>query len=230
MNDAKRIYCHTEKTVEAIDRHLRFFDAVPPNCKPKNIQLKNSTTYAYDYVNGWQPRMQEEVNRVYRTAHSLLWKPTGNTISPNAREHYTNYVYSKALERNLVNHELRSALALIGNARLQQVVNPHGDFTLENVLVNEQETIFIDPGFCRGMECRENDEAKMLQSTYAKWDIINGTSGAIDLCAPFDRTPIHAAFLLCHMVRLLAHTDRHPLEVLRKARMVYFYLCQETDL
>jgi hypothetical protein len=207
-------HLHTEPSASDIHRHLEFFARLPEGFKPTNIERVSETSYSYDRVAGHMPATQGEVRAVHETANRILWRPTipisSSYIDQAHKEDYIEYVQEKAAALWLNSEALANVFDIIRRTPLYRVDEVHGDLTLENVLITGvSQVVFIDPGHPRGLVCKELDQAKILQSTFTKWDLMNGSSGSYWLHAPFVINPIHLALLATHWIRLLNHPERH---------------------
>lgn len=98
----------------------------------------------------------------------------------------------------------------IPTLQLTWVKRVHGDCTRENIV----DDIFIDPGRAWGLVCKENDEAKMMQSYYG-WE--EAKYGWKEMCGelPFEVTRAHEILYMSHLCRLLKH--KHPRKAYRWA-------------
>ena len=96
---------------------------------------------------------------------------------------------------------------------LTPVLSVVGDCTFENIVVGKR-VVFIDPGYARGLYCKENDLAKTLQSARG-WDARKRnqpyTPASFD-----DYAPEIVAIYVTHLYRLLRH--KHPGYMLAWAR------------
>lgn len=96
-------------------------------------------------------------------------------------------------------------------ADLQGVEFCHHDMTVENILLDKGNVIFIDPGVSRGLDCREQDESKLLQSTLTQWEHLTRPAefGLWTDEEPFEIKPAHLALLACHWIRIGCHFEKH---------------------
>jgi hypothetical protein len=81
----------------------------------------------------------------------------------------------------------------------------YGDATLENFVTGGDEVYGIDPGRTHGLNCRELDEAKLLQSWVMHWETRVRGRPVSDEVLPFTPNNTHRILLVSHWMRLLRH-------------------------
>lgn len=172
---------------------MMFYRDVPREHKPPGIRLIDDEHYRYEFVPGnhctnWR--------LIWHTAAEWLWL---DAERPLDREGYVNYVCD-------IYDPGDGVLSPILNEPLTPVFNPHGDLTFENTVLYKNKVVFLDPGSCRGLPCRELDEAKLMQSCDG-WEIVdNGDPEPPRQILFTDR--LHLALSLTHYIRLTRH--EHP--------------------
>lgn len=108
---------------------------------------------------------------------------------------------------------------VIINAQYTPVTSCHGDMTMENAIETEEgNVVFIDPGHTRKLNCRETDEAKLLQSIDG-WHKAKYYEDPKVMDPPFEVKPVHWALLATHYGRLLRHASKHTPKSIRYARL-----------
>jgi hypothetical protein len=145
---------------------------------------------------------------VVRAAEMHVWGQHALKRRMDTSE-YMAYLYTKSSDVDVIHRVLRSA-------KLTYVEDVHGDMTFENCLVVGDDVLFIDPGHARGMKCRELDEGKILQSVMGWEHIRRGLPCPYDIGFPFSAATL--AFFLSHMIRLIAHPEKHTPEAIDWAR------------
>src|SRR6266478_5059826 len=140
------------KTCQDANAQVKWFDSVRDGYKPKDIVSQLPNQYSYKFVIGHAPR---DPMAVWLDAGYAIWD--GVETLPMDRRAYIDYVESI---------EPHDCFDLIDTKRLTPVHNCHGDLTLYNCIEqpHDSKIIFLDPGNCRGLPCKELDEAKILQS------------------------------------------------------------------
>lgn len=190
------------------------YKELPSICRPKGLVYDHVGTLSYNYVHG---APATSFQQVHNAADEFLWRGPDYFLEMN-RLSYMDYVQQKAAEifDMALNKYISKALQFIATDELTGVSNYHGDLTLPNVIVGADSSVtFIDPGFHRGLPCKELDEAKLLQSAEGFCSLYRGTPPGIDSHV-LPRTRIHIVLLMTHYIRLLHHV-RH-----REARSFAF--------
>lgn len=146
---------------------------------------------------------------VWATARTVLWAANSDQLPCQIGE----YIQYCSRRLNCLKSSERKwaemAILELVKHRLTPVAKVHGDLTLENCFeVNGCQILFIDPGHTRGLNCKEIDEAKILQS-------LDGWSWhrhqrilEPDALSTFSPRRVHWCLLVTHYLRILRH--EHP--------------------
>lgn len=187
--------------------------------------------YSYEWVDGREAH-PEDLPVLLTYCAKELWGGYG--VMPIDSTDYLAYVNVIALKVG-VGFAMAQLARDWPDCRFTPVSNCHGDLTLENVVVPVERYdtpfVFIDPGYPRGLPCRELDEAKLMQSLEEALR-----------CGPLvgfiqDDDPLvwleeklesitHRTLLLTHYIRLLRHAAKHPAWRVEHARWRIQELCQ----
>lgn len=215
----------TRKENEA---HRRFFSEVPVDMRPRNFSVVDDGVFAYSYMHDMRhPTTEEEFQRVIKRMESDVWVPTNRHLHPPTVRAYGEYIIERA-------RSLRLGASVLGDLNtifrddlperdIPSVEMVHGDFTRENILVNDTEVRLIDPGDPRGMYCREMDISKLMQSLVTDWEHLKkrGLQAIRFSVSNITRdgfSSLEYVLLLSHWIRLASHSERHSEEVLAVAR------------
>lgn len=190
-----------------------WYDALPTNIfTPPGICLADHNVLEMDFINGYHPR---DVHPIQTIMHAHIWNKGDLRTQDIDRKAYVEYVIG-----NLVNYfdapndEHKKTVSLIREIRdegwhkLTPVKHCHGDLTLCNVIIRhiDHSVFLLDPGYTRGLPCRELDEAKLLQSLDG-FDEVHMKLPPIHYLQRhmFKTRRIHWLLLLTHYVRMLKH-------------------------
>lgn len=207
----KKIICKMERP-ELIKIQLNFFaDIGMPNI-PEVLPVSEGR-YDYTYVEGGHPSTQPHLGWAYRIAATVIWRDTGAFVPLCDVRSYIDYVAKRYYSTTGLSPNLDVLETVLCTKPLKKTKTVHGDFTLENIVISPDHIVFIDPGNPHGMICREQDEAKMLQSIVTRWEELHRGWKPSYFSAPFTITPVHICLLACHWMRLLAHPTKHSEEI-----------------
>lgn len=188
-----------------VDRQLAFFFHAPDGIIPSGIERESPTTYSYDFFEGTHPRWGRSVARAHTLLRTCIWDEVDGSVDPSAYLEYIGLDIGEHLQD------------------LTPVIMTHGDPTLENILFTQRRMIFIDPGWSR-LECREIDEAKMLQSLLTFWETIKRGWAPKKHSIPFEVRTSHIALLASHWYRLMKHRERHDRVIIEYGERILEYL------
>lgn len=187
---------------------------MPEPLRPFDIQVAGSRVIVYRKVLGVPA---QDVDKVMHCAFDL-WQTTSSKnlllLETCHKEEYIDYVkrckfnspmcipyHTGAQEK-----DYKWIWDTIMEADLTPVAYCHGDMTLENCIdTGGDGIVFIDPGYPRGLNCREIDQAKLLQSLRG-WHELKGYPKPISI---YNWRPIHFALYVTHLIRLLCHPELH---------------------
>ena len=158
---------------------------IPETFRPSNITWENGII-SYDYIDGAQSQC---VATVWEHAKEALWEGKPQEID---RKAYIDYVKMRCENFPYIP---------MPDVELTPVRMTHGDLTMSNTIGNCK---FIDCGDSRGLECREIDEAKLLQSLDG-FDVWKRNHLPAIGPAPFKIRKIHLWLLWTHYIRMWRH-------------------------
>ncbi len=133
----------------------------------------------------------------HRTVMNACWDGPGHAD-------YYALEYLQHLDEVCQKQDIKPVALALDN--LTPVRFCHGDCTLYNILVGKKGVKIFDPGNTYGLNCRELDESKMLQS----WDGFGTLMRDLPPIVgpvPFTVTRTHYELLLSHYIRMLPHVD-----------------------
>ena len=191
---------------------------IPAEHRP-HIYHVGEDGYSYLWAPGDPPSSQDDIDLIYETAQQALW--TQKHPRPICMDAYIVYLEWKC---GYVPPIIKDIL-LTQERALTPVDICHGDLTLENVVMDQGRPIFIDAGASHGVECREMDEAKMLQSILTKWEYLKHSESRDwdwlrKAQTPFGVRDVHLALLATHWMRLAAHPEKHSPHLIHTAFFV----------
>lgn len=133
-------------------------------------------------------------------AEENLWGVQKRGVIPReTKQNYCDYFLAR-----VDNDCTQRAAGIILQSGVEYCASVHGDFTLENIIVQRDGSFqLIDPGEPHGMCCRELDEGKLLQSVYMQWERRGWQSQTLTL--PNWASKLSVAFLASHWARLTPH-------------------------
>jgi len=189
---------------------------LPPAYRPADVKFVPPNKLEYEEIDGSTPN---DWRLVHNAAHKAFWGERIRGIDETHVLDYVEYVLLKGRTLLSAAEQLR-LMRLLGSLRptdLTPAYATHGDLTLENTLLVEGQVVFIDPGHDRGLQCREIDEAKILQSLDG-WDYVRRPRCCQPVEQPhgFPARRVHWILLASHYVRLLCH--QHPAVAMNFAR------------
>lgn len=207
---------------------MNWYDEHHSSISPANVTIC-SDGFRYDYVEGECPVRPDRVPELIRFCEKSLWYT--DSPGPLDRSAYLRYLATVAAKLDEREHQfmgryyrLREFFVKIHDVQLTPVASVHGDLTLENVVYTGQNMllnipprfVFIDPGYDRGLPCRELDEAKIMQSldemtNTSVWVAPHtGTVQSYEWLQEKLKSPAHRLLLASHYLRLLRHAAKHP--------------------
>lgn len=207
-----------------------------PSISPKDTHAQPEGYY-YEWVEGECPVRPERLPDLLKFCEQKLWAPPGedrrlDLYSQFYLKHLVSVLFD--LDRPDSTQIMLNLLTLLPlyNWTFTPVAECHGDLTLENVVDCGDRFVFIDPGFHRGLPCRELDEAKLMQSLeellYQRLNRWRPDSFVVDWYYAKTRSLVHLALLLSHYVRLLRHAAKHPAWRVEHAKYRIEALSKET--
>lgn len=158
---------------------------------PTNIVRIASDKLEYDWVDGTH---NEDWKSIWLC---MKWQSASEPTYEDRRA-YVHYVLDRC-PSNLWQCVYPALMPIITD-KLHGVVMPHGDLTFSNVIGST----IIDPGNSRGLNCREIDEAKLMQSLDGWKDKFGPHHVPIQKRAVNARM-VHIALLVSHYVRMLPY-------------------------
>lgn len=200
-------------TKKIVEHQLVIYGFIADEYKPKNITRKSKDSFVYEYVEG---NICGNIALIWYTAQIALWKNgPPRPISLTARLNYYKYVCDLWDEPS---ETIRKTLVPIITDPLTPISYAHGDMTCCNaILSTDDRIVFIDPADSHGLECREIDEAKLLQSRQG-WEKIKYNKTLTYDDVPFEIRGVHRALLLSHYVRMLRYQSALYEYVLEKIK------------
>lgn len=185
--------------------------SMPAAYAPYDIQSPCDHIVVYRKVVGTPA---QDVDKVMRDA-TALWHTTSSNdrihIEDSHRKEYVEYCRRQSLHLSCSKIGIKhSHLQLFWHMILTEELTPvhycHCDMTLENCIDTGEGIVFIDPGWSRGLLCREIDQSKLLQSLRG-WHELKGYPKPAP--CTFNWRPIHFALYATHLIRLLNHNELH---------------------
>jgi hypothetical protein len=143
----------------------------------------------YTFMAGYHPTRPG--HRVYAALDSLWGQ---RCVQGNTSE-YRRYMDDKMQDADLVFSKM---------TELTWVEQVYGDCTLENIILTPNKVVLIDPGHPRGLVCKENDDAKLLQSLRGWENVKKGEEPEPKLMLD-DVSDTVVAIYITHLYRLLRH-------------------------
>ena len=190
------------------------YKMIPPSVAPKEVQVLGKRIIAYKSITGTPAR---DADKVLAAANVMWYSEPG--LMPLGNSHKSEYLMYCGI------HLSDPIAGVLYATALTPVSYCHGDMTLENCIDTGTRIVFIDPGWPRGLNCKELDEAKVLQSVDG-WHELKGYPKP--KCT-FEWRPVHWALLVTHYLRLLRHPELHTEVQLAFARKRIEEIC-ETQL
>ena len=184
---------HVKKAVSDAVYLRGVYERMHADARPTNIIAIGNHVLQYDYVPGAPCR---SLRAIHATAEARVWQ---EWLTPQRIDVKAYIDYMNAIHHTHIWNRLRFL-------PLTPVHCCHGDMTVENtVLTLDERVVFIDPGFDRGLPCRELDEAKLLQS-YDGWESVKRGWQPLECFElPFKVTEVHHVLRLSHYYRMLRH-------------------------
>lgn len=168
--------------------------------------------YTYAFIPGRQAT-EADVPKVLEIMGRTLWSTRSYDdyfLDPSIVCKYADHVLDQCKAKEILpihQHVVDRALEIILKTQHPRCVNCHGDLTLENIIISDDNNsiTFIDPAGHRGMITPANDRGKLLQSLVMRWEHRQFDRYPWSYPNPLPEwaTPIDWAFLVTHWVRLM---------------------------
>lgn len=208
-----------EQFADVVDAQMKFWDSVPNKNKPRNLRRIDDKTIVYERVMLEHPRSSKDVRTLMKTMETI-WKPCSGDLGVPV-SYYRSYVFSKTPPSLASNEEFKTMFLNVPLAvSLTHCKNCHGDLTLENVLVQDDRVVLLDPARTHSLLCVEQDEAKLLQSIITQWEVAKRGWEYCTFDVPFRVRFVHLYLLLAHWIRILPYETKHGKSVHRYSLFV----------
>lgn len=175
-----------------------FFQSLNEEYLPDQIKIIDQDHYSYKWMDGTvctDPRIAMEVGK------KCLWIPTG--------ERKRAWAYADYVESRCADWRVMDVCRFLRMSYFDIVCNPHGDYTLENIVITPGGPKLIDPGWLRGAPFAENDVGKIIQSVVTRWEQFRGRPQS-EFTMEFTREQY--AFAITHWARLQRHFPSAPFD------------------
>lgn len=195
--------CEGDQAMYAIEFNRRLSD----EHALKHMRVTDEGDLAMERLDR-HPSSWSEVEYV---AVSALWEHGDGDYLPMSlhryQEHCVEVTWQLRLSTRIANMICDALDTHCQPEKLTPVKTCHGDLTLENVMYRGDVLVFIDPGYHRGLPCRELDRAKLLQS-HDGWHQAK-TGHRVDTWPSMPHNAAVLTLLMTHYLRILRHN--HPL-------------------
>jgi len=178
---------------------------LPLELQPKFMDYEDGRL-TYDFIQGYHPTQYgKALDLLYRA-----WQQYGpGDYLPIDKHAYVSYCISLIDRTEYLSGNIKERLSILIAALNTMPLSPvrwcHGDATFHNMIMTGHESgKLIDPGDCRGLPCRELDEAKMLTS-YEGFDVVTYGAPQPEVFPRPSIRPVHLVLLASHYLRLLHH-------------------------